>query len=347
MTKVWIDTSPLRNQSSTRGIGKYTKLLIKSLGEENGVEILDGNKENAFKADIIHYPYFDFFFPTLKIIDKKKTVVTVHDCTPLVFPDQYPSGLKGKINLLKQKISLKKVSAIITDSESSKKDIVRYLHIPEEKIHVVYLAADSKYKLIKDRNKISGEINKKYNIKSKYLLYVGDVNYNKNISGIITAFNILSEEDSKLSLVLVGKSFENENLAEIKRIKEEIDFNNLSGKVKILGYVADDDLVKIYNLAEVFCLPSFYEGFGIGILEAMTCGCPVVTGNVSSMPEIAGDAAVLADPGSAREISSAINKILLNRDFRNKLIKLGLNRIKLFSWKKTAEKVCAVYTTLL
>ena len=347
MTKIWIDTSPLCNQNSTRGIGKYTKLLIKSLREESGIEILDEKKENAFEADIIHYPYFDFFFPTLKIINKKKTVVTIHDCIPLVFPDKYPSGIKGKINLLKQKISLKKVSAIITDSENSKKDIIKYLRIPEGIIHVVYLAADSKYKIICDKKKIAGEISNKYKIQSKFLLYVGDVNYNKNISGIINAFNILSKEDSRLSLVLVGKSFENKNLAEIKRIKEEITLNNLSGKVKILGFVPDDDLVKIYNLAEVFCLPSFYEGFGIGILEAMACGCPVVTGNVSSMPEVAGGAAVLVDPRSPPEISSAIKKIVSNQDFRNKLIKSGINQSQIFSWKKTVDEVCGVYKSVL
>lgn len=345
MIKVGIDNSPLNNQNAFRGVGRYTKNLIEEIEKKQGIEVVIGKwKDIQENVDLIHFPYFDLFFHTLPIIKKKKTVVTIHDCIPLVFPECYPSGIKGKISFFLQKISLKTVDGVITDSESSKKDIVKFLDYPEEKIDVVYLAADPRYKNIKMEEKKKAEIRKKYGLNEKFGLYVNDVNYNKNLPGLIKAFN---EVKDNLQLVLVGKAFENQNLPEIKNILGLIDTLKLNDKIKILGFVPDEDLIFLYNMTEVYCQPSFYEGFGLQILEAMACGSPVVTGNVSSMPEVSGDAGILVNPNDVRDIAEGINKVISNPAFRSKMIKLGFDQAKKFSWVKTAEETIKCYEKVL
>lgn len=345
MIKVAVDTSALFGPSKFRGIGKYTAKLIESLELNNRVEVIgfrDGNvPENV---DIVHYPYFDFFFLTLPLRRRHKTIVTIHDCIPLVFPKYYPPGIKGKVNFFIQRLSLENISAILADSESSKNDIFRYLGVPSEKIQVVYLAPDPIYQRITDKAflKLMAE---KYRLPEEFVLYVGDVNYNKNLSGMVKAVKLI--KNLKLDLVLVGKSFENNELSEVKNLKKLIDGLGLKERVKILGFVPDKDLMGIYNLAEVFCMASHYEGFGLQILEAMASGCPVVTGNVSSMPEVAGGAAVLVNPYKIEEIAVGIEKLIRDDEFRSKIINTGYKRASEFSWQKTAKETIKIYEKVL
>lgn len=339
MIRVGIDLTPLNNQSKYRGIGKYTQRLIASLRGVKDIELASLPSE----ADLVHYPFFDFFFLTLPLIKPKKTVVTIHDCIPLAFPDQYPPGVKGKAKFLIQKQSLKKVNAVITDSESSKKDIVKYLNFPAEKIHVVYLAADPSFGLVEDK-KEKDKIKEKYKLPDKFVLYVGDVNYNKNLPSLIKAF---SQVRDKADLVLVGKSFENKNLNEVKEILSLIKELGLEGKVHFTGYATDADLKVIYNLASVYCLVSLYEGFGLGVLEAMSCGVPVITSNISSLPEAAGEAALQVNPYSINEITQALKKLLENEKTRKEYIQKGLKRAGLFSWDNTALETVKVYKRIV
>ena len=346
MIKVAIDTSPSLGASKFRGIGRYSVGLINALKKTKKLEVLEiSNKDLKPKADIIHYPYFDFYFLTLPLYKKAKTVVTIHDCTPLVFPKNYPSGLKGKIRFFIQRYSLKNVSAILTDSKSSKKDIIKYLKVPEDRIKVVYLAADQLFRKIDQPSKPLTAIIQKYNLQSKFLLYVGDVNYNKNLPRLLEAFSKFNGQNCQL--VLVGKSFENKNLPEIILIHNLIEKLKIKGKVKVLGFVPDEDLVGLYNLASLYCMPSLYEGFAIQILEAMACGCPVLTSNVSSIPEVAGEAAVLVDPRSIDQIVQGMEGLTLDQDLRCKVIKLGLAQVEKFSWDKTAQETIEVYEKIL
>ena len=341
--KVYIDTKSLSGPSRFRGIGKYTSELTTALKKEKGVEI--GENDKSFNPDIIHYPYFVFYFLSLPIIKKRKTVVTIHDCTPLVFLQEYPPGVKGKLKFFLQRFSLKSAKAVITDSQSSKNDICRLLGVPKEKIHVVYLAAGEEYQKLKEKDKRLSQIKRKFNLPDKYILYVGDVNYNKNLFGLIEAFSLVKSQD--LQLVMVGKAFENEELGEVKKIKDKVAELNLQNRIKFLGFVSDEDLLVIYNLAQAYCQPSFYEGFGIQILEAMACGVPVITGNTSSMPEVAGEAAVLIDPQKPGEIAGAIEKITTDLAFRGNLIGKGLSQTAGFSWEKTARQTKKVYEDVL
>jgi len=254
----------------------------------------------------------------------------------LIFPEHFPPGIRGNLKFQIQKFSLKNTKAIITDSENSKKDLFKYLNYPKNKIHVVPLAPAEEFKELKIEN-YKLKIKQKYQLPEKFILYVGDVNYNKNIPGLIKALSGLKE---KMSLVLVGKAFKDENLKETREILQLINSLKLEKKVLRLGWIPDKDLVAVYNLASVYCQPSFYEGFGLPVLEAMACGCPVVAAKTSSLSEICGSAAVMVDPNDIndmiRGLGEAINK-------REELIKKGFLQAKKFSWQKTAQQTYEVY----
>lgn len=345
--KVAVDISPLKTGHRYRGIGVYTKNLVGALqsikAPDFSVQLIESGKILK-DCDLAHYPYFDFFFLTLPLIKKKKTVVTVHDCIPLVFPEHYPPGPKGKVKFFIQKLSLKNVSAVITDSDNSKKDIEKFLGVPEEKINTVYLAADPAFKKLLAGN-WQEKNRQKYRLPEKFVLYVGDVNFNKNLPNLIEAFARI--EDKQVYLVLVGKAFEKKELEEVRNLLSLISQKKISERVKILGFIPDEDLVSIYNLSNVYCQPSFYEGFGLQVLEAMACGCPVITSGVSSLPEIAGDAAFFVDPYSYENISEAIQKVIDDEKLRQKMIELGFSQAKKFSWKKTAEETINIYEKIL
>jgi len=346
--KIAIDTSPLKTAHRYRGIGIYTQNLIEALQSikvpDFSVQFIESGRV-PYDCDLIHYPYFDFFFLTFPFKKPKPVVVTIHDCIPLVFPKNYPPGIKGKIKFTIQKLSLKGVKRIITDSESSKKDIAKFLGVPEQKIDVIYLAAGNKVEKITDR-KFLTKLALKFNLPDKFVLYVGDVNFNKNLPGLVRACSLIN-----IPLVIVGKqailkefdkkNVENQPLMEFNKLVEE------KKNILRLGFVETKELAGLYSLASVYCQPSFYEGFGLQILEAMTCGCPVVTSNVSSLPEVAGKAALFIDPYDYRRIAEGLNKILTEKKLREEMIKLGFEQAKRFNWEKVALETIKVYEKIL
>lgn len=346
--KVAIDTSPIKNGHAVRGVGFYTQKLLEELQNLSGNEEFKdiqigalGDSGNINDFDILHYPFFDLFFLTLPLIKKNKTVVTVHDVTPLVFPEHYPPGIRGKIKNLIQKFSLRRVDAVITDSMCSKKDIAKYLKFAEEKIYVIPLAPAH------DLNRLKGdqwqeEVKKRYNLPDKFVLYVGDVNWNKNVLTLVKACKEIG-----MPLVIVGKQaaqkdFDDKNV-ENQPLKQLIQMYGQDPDVLRLGFIYDEDLEKIYNLASVYCLPSFYEGFGLTVLEAMKCGCPVVAANTSSLKEIVDDAALLTSPLDYNEMAENLKKVIEQDSLRSKLIEAGLKNVKKYTWEKTAEGVIDVY----
>lgn len=339
MIKVAFDTSPLGTGHSSRGIGAYTRSLLEALRKEREVEIV-----GIQNADLIHYPFFDLFQHTLAFKKKIPTVVTIHDVIPLVFPDHYPAGIKGGFATRLQKLALKNVSAVITDSDASKKEIMKYLGVPAGKIYPVPLAPATHFKKISDRQKLEA-VRKKYNLPEEFALYMGNVNWNKNLLNLTEA-----AIGAGIDLVLAGKSFEERdslNHPEQRSFKNFLDRYLDNPKVHILGFVEAEELVAITNLARVVLLPSFAEGFGLPILEAQICGTPVVTSNTSSMPEAAGNGALLVDPHSVESISQAIVKIEEDKNLRENLIKEGLENVKRFSWDKCAKETVSVYSQVL
>lgn len=349
MKKVAIDTSGISEKYGIRGAGFYTKRLIKAfqkIGTGN-YQIDSFNFRKASKIrlssySLFHYPYFDPFFLTLPLKKVKPTIVTVHDLIPLKFPRHFPRGIRGEIKWQMQKFSLKSSAGIITDSKSSKKDISEVIGFNKEKIYVVYLAPDEEFKVLK-KEKLH-QVVKKYNLPQNYILYVGDLNWNKNLSGLIKAFSKLREND--YYLVIIGKAFLNKNLAERITFVKLIKKLNLYERVKFLGFISTQELAAVYNLAKVYCQPSFYEGFGLPVLEAMACGCPVVSSNVSSLPEIVGEAALLIKP-EVEEIIQGLEKIIGNESLRNKLKEKGLHQASKFSWQKTARQTLEIYSSVI
>lgn len=343
--KIAIDISPLSNGHKNRGVGAYTVNLLNEFKKHSELQIQEFVNLNEVKiADIIHYPYFDLFRNSLTLHKTIPTVVTIHDVIPLVYPRAYPVGIKGKINYYLQKRALKKVNAVITDSEASKKDIIKFLKVPEEKIFPIALAPSGHFHKINNTEDLE-KVKHKYNLPEKFVLFTGNVNWNKNLLNLTEA-----SLKAGIDLVLIGKSFEERNNLdhpEMKSFKEFLKHYSNNLRIHIFGFIEDEDLVAITNLAYVALLPSFAEGFGLPILEAQICGTPVITSNVSSMPEVAGMGALMVDPYSVESISQAINIINKNHETRESLIKDGFENVKKFTWEKTAEETLLVYQKLV
>lgn len=343
--RVVIDISLMHGFSKKRGIGSYAKNLYKSLKEYTDLDIVL-NEERGFSgnSEIIHYPFFDFFQPTLPVFKKAKTVVTIHDVIPLKFSEHYPSGVWGGMNLIRQKIALKNVDAVITDSMASKGDIRQLLNIQDEKIHPIYLAPSDSFKVIKDSSLLKSA-KEKYKLPEKFVLYVGNVNWNKNIVNMA-----LGCMEADVKLVIMGSGFNiknNEtNHPELKSYREFMSKFKNNENIQILGYVEDDEIVQIYNLATLLILPSFYEGFGLPVLEAQACGVPVVTSKNSSLEEVGADSVVYIDPYSAESISKGILAVFGDETMRRQLIGKGFGNIKRFSWEQTARETRQVYESL-
>lgn len=352
--KIAIDISPLQTGHKVRGVGFYLEHLKKSLVKyypENSYKFFIRGEDLPKDVDLVHFPYFEPFFLAFPLYKKHKTVVTVHDLTPIVFPENFPRGLIGELKWRMQKFSLKKASEIITDSESSKRDIKKYVGVSDKKISVVHLAAGEEFKDLgfKNSSPLTSSVlslRSKYGLPEKFILYVGDITWNKNLPRLIRAVKSLG-----LPMVMVGKAiresdYDKKNVWNKDRLEVGFLTDTDSSFIK-LGFIPTDDLVAIYNAATVFVMPSLYEGFGLPILEAMACGCPVITTREGSLPEVAGEAALYTEAYNQDNISEGIKKVFFNKSIQQELSKKGLERVKEFSWKKTAEKTINAYKKAL
>lgn len=346
MAEIVIDISRLHKASLKRGVGFYSKNLFESLKDldDGNQYILKKSLKERIRADIIHFPYFDLFFLTLPLVRNQPVVVTIHDLTPLKFPKHFSPGLRGKIKWQIQKKLAKRVSAIITDSKNSKKDIIKIIGCPSEKIFSIYLASGKEFKEIKSPISL-GRIKAEYELSENFILYVGDLNWNKNIEGLVRAFKKCKIKN--LKLIFAGESFKNENLVELRGLKSLIDKLDLKDKVRLLGFVPTRDLVAIYNLATLYVQPSFYEGFGLPVLEAMACGCPVLSSNKASLPEVGENAVEYFDPCKKGDLERKLGYLINNFNKLKYLKEKGLEQVKKFSWKKTALETRKVYEKVL
>ena len=305
------------------------------LRETLGNNILLPLKLKHYKLDLIHDPsqISPFMFnpaPT--------KVLTIHDLTPVIFPEAH-----GKIHAFLQNNvfprTLKHVNSIITISNSTKNDIIRYFKITETKIKVIYNGVDDRFKVLHEDEIKS--VKEEYGIKHPFILFVGTLEPRKNIPTLLKAFYLLKKKNIPHKLVIVGgKGWKYDS------VYETIKSLNLQKKVIFTGYVPDEDLPKLYNAADLFVYPSLYEGFGLPPLEAMACGTPVITSNTSSLPEVVGDAGILVNPFSVEEIAGAMESILKNKSLREQMIKRGLKRSQMFSWEKCAKEVVKIYKSL-
>lgn len=353
--KIAINILPLKTAHKDRGIGFYTSNLIENLKKDPQIELQEFiNLSEIKEVDIVHYPWFDFFFNTLPIIKKAKTVVTIHDVIPLLFPNNYPVGLRGKYNLFLQKLALKRCDHIITDSRVSKNDIYKALRINEKKISVVRLAANKSFMPQKETQLLRTK--RKYNLPDKFLLYVGEANWVKNLPFLIQGFNTLikSPDFKDLRLALIGgvflKKVENINhpeLESLKKFNQLITDYNLEKNIIRTGDLDLEDLVSFYNLATVYIQPSLYEGFGLPMLEAFSCGTPVLSSDQGSLPEIGGSAPIYFNPTNLNQFVSLLVGVLRDKTLQNKLIKLGLEQSLKYSWEKVTEETKQIYSKVI
>lgn len=343
--KVAIDVSQMNRLSKKRGIGTYGQNLFESIKKYTALDIEIVNKKSSLKKfDLVHFPFFDIYKHTLPLHSGKPAVVTIHDLIPIQFADHYPSGIKGKINWQLQKLALKNVESIIAVSNTVKQDIIKLLKVPQEKISVVYSASSEKFHKISDQ-KLLKKITEKYYLPEEFVLYVGNINWNKNILNMTEAVLKSGKE-----LVIVGNAFEDKsNLEhpEKKSFKIWLEKYSTEKKIKILGFLETEDLVCVMSLAKCLVFVSYYEGFGLPILEAQSAGCPVITSKISATAEIAGKGAILVDPESITEIAQSIENLFTNIEIKKKLISEGYLNAQKFTSKNTATQTVKIYEKTL
>lgn len=272
---------------------------------------------------------------------KCQKVITIHDLIPYIMPETVGKGyllkfLKEVPNIIEY------CDAIITVSEWSKKDILKFFPIDENKIYVTPLAADIKYKLL-DKEWCQNLVQKRLNIKKPYILYIGGFSPRKNVKSLIMAFSqIRASLNKEVDLVIVGSlKDEGDSLKELcKNLK-------IDHYVHFTGFVEEDILPVLYNGAEVFVYPSFYEGFGLPPLEAMSCGTPVITSNISSIPEVVADAGILIDPYDTSNLITAMGTLLNDESLLKELSLKGLERASKFSWQITAQNTLNTYEKIV
>ena len=267
-----------------------------------------------------------------------RSVVTIHDCIHLMFPQYLPNRIALTYARVSIGLASRRATRVLTVSESSKRDILRFVDIPAEKIDVIYNAYDERFG-VEPREEDVARVRERYQLHDPFVLYAGTVKPHKNVERLIEAFDLVRKHGlDDLKLVLIG-----DEISKYAALRRAVHSHQLHKYVRFLGYLPEETLAVMYRLASVFVFPSLYEGFGLPPLEAMASGTPVVTSNVSSLPEVAGDAAVLVDPYDSASIADGIERVLGDDTLRRSLREKGLARAKQFSWETSVRRVREIY----
>ena len=370
--KVCIDARSVNLHEGT-GIGTYTKNVISEminidkddsfdliwtgkskkefLKDNTKLTLCSGRRGSFFETyyipkliedkniDLYHIPQNGIGFPFEYDIN---TVVTIHDLIPYIMPETVgPGYLKRFLRDMPNIIENSK--GILTVSEYSKKDILKFFRgYPEDKVFVTPLSANYDFKPM-DKKLCKEIINKRFSFDCPYILYIGGFSARKNVKGIIDAFSSVYKSLNKKYKLLLGGSLKDEGLS----LKEYAKSLNLEDDVIFTGFLENSDLPILYNGADLFVYPSYYEGFGLPPLEAMSCKTAVITSNLTSIPEVTGDSAILINPYNNTELNNSLFKALNDDAFRNELSKKGYKRSLQFSWRQTAENTLKAYNDVL
>jgi glycosyltransferase involved in cell wall biosynthesis len=288
------------------------------------------------------FPGIDLFHATdhlLPRLSRIKSVFTLHDLIFRLYPETHKPLNRWFLTLMMPRF-LQAAGAVIAVSEHTKRDAMEFYGIDEAKIHVIYEGVDSRFRPAPVQ--AMTRVRQAYNLPERFILSLGTIEPRKNLSSLLEAYRVLRDQGSELGLVIVGKKgwlYE----GFFHRLREL----GLEDEVLFTGFVPDGDLPAICSAAELFVFPSLYEGFGLPVLEAMACGAPVITSNVSSLPEVAGDAALLVDPASVRELTEAMAVVLEDEELRTSLQSKGPRQAAKFSWERAARETLAVYQSVL
>jgi glycosyltransferase involved in cell wall biosynthesis len=283
------------------------------------------------RIDVFLTPYFK-----APIFSSSYTVLIINDIMPLLFPEE--SGLFRRLYFrLMLGIAARRATKIMTISENSRDDIVRIFKVPVDKIKVVHLGIEESFRSSETRIE---EIRRKYALPRKFILYVGNLKPHKNVKGLIEAYEKLPAKMKEEYKLILGAPKSDKYCPGIEKTIRE---RRLIHDILFTGFIEERDLPAVYQMSSLFAFPSLYEGFGFPPLEAMACGCPVVSSNTSSMPEILGEAALFFNPNDIEEMSLVIRQMLEDEKLRNNFRQKGLERAKLF----TPEKMTRIIISLL
>jgi glycosyltransferase involved in cell wall biosynthesis len=350
------------------GIGTYTDKLLRNLlkmdsdnyyhiywSGDNYEEFQFGNSQ-VLMASKRHHRFFEQnYFPASSKRDHMdifhvpqngiglcenlecKKIATMHDLIPYIMPETVGRGYLLKFLKDVPKV-IELCDSLITVSEWSKQDILKFFPIDKNKIFVTPLAADDKYKPL-DKEKCKDFLKEQYGINTPFILYIGGFSPRKNVKALINAFSkVYKKLDADYSLVIVGATKDQgEYLSQFSKDLE------LASRIIFTGFAEEEHLPILYSGCEAFVYPSLYEGFGLPPLEAMNCGAPVITSNLTSIPEVVADAGILIDPYNNSEIEEALERLLNSESLRHEYSKKGLQRAKNFSWEITAAKTLEAY----
>jgi len=292
---------------------------------------------NRHRFDLMHFSHFSH-----PILYRRPFVVTVHDLIQWTIP----TGGQGKSPIRRWAYSLaikdcRRAKRIIVPSQSTKKDLIEIFKFPPQKIVVIPEGAQAEFRVHSQREIVN--VKERLKLPERYLLFVSRWSRYKGLDLLLKVYEELSSEYRDLGLVICGRAAENEPA--IASLITQAQAEN--PKIVTPGFVSDEELSAIYSAASIYVHPSQYEGFGIMILEAFATGTPVITTNVSSLPEVVGDAGLLVAPNNSGQLKEAIKKVLDDRQFAEQLITKGLERVKKYSWTKMAKDTLAVYQEVL
>jgi len=285
------------------------------------------------KPDVYHAPHY-----VLPPAVSCASVVTIHDCIHLMFPQYLPSRMAYAYARAVMWAAARRAQLIITVSEASKRDILHFFKVPPEKVVVVHNAIDERF-LVPPPDIELQRVRERYQLQHGFVLYAGNIKPHKNLVRLIEAFSQIRQGPfQELKLLIIG-----DQISKLPALRRAVHQLKLHKHVRFLGYIPDETLAVLYRSAEVFVFPSLYEGFGLPPLEAMASGTPVVTSNTSSMPEVTGGAAVLVDPYDVGSIVDGVRRVLTDASLAAELRRKGPLRAREFSWARSVARTKELY----
>lgn len=293
----------------------------------------------CFTGDVDLFHATDFVLPPVK--RPTKTLLTVHDLSFLRVPEAASPNLRRYLNVVVPR-STTRATHILADSQATKADLIEFYNLPPDKISVLYSGVDSQFRPVVD-NTASTQVRSKYKLGPRpYIFSIGTVQPRKNYGRLIEALADLRSQHYDIDLVIAGGRGWLED-----PIYDTLNRLNMQDHVHFTGFVDDSDLPALYSEATCVAFPSLYEGFGFPVLEAMACGTPVVTSNVSSLPEVAGDAALMVDAYDTEALTAALQQLMNDTELRRELTAKGFIQAKRFSWLDSARHLKEIYDALL
>jgi glycosyltransferase involved in cell wall biosynthesis len=285
------------------------------------------------RVDLFHAPHY-----VVSPLTRCPFVVTIHDCIHLRFPEYLPNRLAHAYARTMMRGSARRSRRVLTVSEASKQDILHYLRVPAEKVEVIYNGLDERLATPPTADEMA-RVRARFQLESPFILYTGNIKPHKNVDRLIEAYSILRRRGfHDTRLLIIG-----DDVSKYPNLRRLVHRFQLHQHVRFLGFVPDATLSALYRLASVFVFPSLYEGFGLPPLEAMAAGAPVITSNVSSLPEVVDDAALLVDPMDAGAIADAMARVLGDPQLAADLRARGFERVKAFSWQRSVARIREVY----